>query len=155
MIERFRAWLESRSSREQVLLGIMAALFVVVIGWFAILHPLNSGLAAARIEHGAAITRLGRVRNDAQAMKTGTVIAADSAQLLVSRSADSAGFSPARLDPGAGGRVLTGLTSAKAVALTQWLEALDAQGVFVEQINIRPNSDATLAVDTVLRARTK
>ena len=60
-----------------------------------------------------------------------------------------------RIDPGADGRVLFALASAKPIALNRWLEALDAQGIFVEQISIRPNSDATLAVDATLRARTK
>ena len=155
MIERLKVWYSDRSPREQRMLGIMMALLVIVVGWLAILRPLDSGLAQARADHALAIMRLERVRGDARALESGRAVATDSAQALVSRLADQAGFSPTRLDPGAEGRVLTGLASAKPVALTRWLEALEAQGVFVEQISIRPNSDATLAVDATFRARAK
>ena len=155
MIERLIGWHSGRSPREQRLLGIMMALLVIVIGWLGVLRPLDTGLAQARADQELAIIRLERVRSDVLALKTGGTAATDSAQALVSRLADQAGFSPTRLDPGAEGRVLTGLASAKPVALTRWLEALDAQGVFVEQISIRPNSDATLAVDATFRARAK
>ena len=133
----------------------MMAFLIIVIGWLGVLRPLDTGLAQARAEQELAIIRLERVRSDALALEAGGTAATDSAQALVSRLADQAGFSPTRLDPGAEGRVLTGLASAKPVALTRWLEALDAQGVFVEQISIRPNSDATLAVDATFRARAK
>lgn len=155
MIERLKGWYSGRSPREQRLLGIMMALLVIVIGWLGVLRPLDTGLAQARADQELAIIRLERVRSDALALETGRTAATDTAQALVSRLADQAGFSPTRLDPGAEGRVLTGLASAKPVALTRWLEALDAQGVFVEQISIRPNSDATLAVDATFRARAK
>lgn len=155
MIERLIGWYSGRSPREQRLLGIMMALLVIVIGWLGVLRPLDTGLAQARADQELAIIRLERVRSDALALEAGGTAATDTAQALVSRLADQAGFSPTRLDPGAEGRVLTGLASAKPVALTRWLEALDAQGVFVEQISIRPNSDATLAVDATFRARAK
>ena len=155
MIARLKGWYSGRSPREQRLLGIMMALLVIVIGWLGVLRPLDTGLAQARADQELAIIRLERVRSDALALEAGGTAATDTAQALVSRLADQAGFSPTRLDPGAEGRVLTGLASAKPVALTRWLEALDAQGVFVEQISIRPNSDATLAVDATFRARAK
>lgn len=155
MIARLKGWYSGRSPREQRLLGIMMAFLVIVIGWLGVLRPLDTGLAQARADQELAIIRLERVRSDALALEAGGTAATDSAQALVSRLADQAGFSPTRLDPGAEGRVLTGLASAKPVALTRWLEALDAQGVFVEQISIRPNSDATLAVDATFRARAK
>lgn len=155
MIERLKGWYGGRSPREKRLLGIMMAFLIIVIGWLGVLRPLDTGLAQARADQELAIIRLERVRSDALALEAGGTAATDSAQALVSRLADQAGFSPTRLDPGAEGRVLTGLASAKPVALTRWLEALDAQGVFVEQISIRPNSDATLAVDATFRARAK
>ena len=155
MMERSVAWWNERSQRERILIGIMTALFAVVVGWIAVLRPLDNGLAKARADNALAIARLERVRSDAQSFKAGKPFAADTAQALVNRMASEAGFTPTRMDPGTGGRVVIGLASAKPVALTKWLQALDAQGVFVEQISLRPNSDATLAVDATLRARTK
>lgn len=155
MMERLFGWWRGRSQREQALLGIMIGLFIVVFGWLLVLRPLDSGLAGARADNAIAIAQLERVRSDATALKSGRAFAAETAQALVSRSASEAGFTPTRLDPGAEGRVLIALASAKPVALGKWLQALDAQGVFVEQISLRPNSDATLAVDATLRARAK
>ena len=51
--------------------------------------------------------------------------------------------------------VVTGQLEPLPITRLHWLEVLNAQGIFVEQISIRPNSDATLAVDATLRARTK
>lgn len=155
MMERGVTWWNERSRREQILLGIMAALFAVVLGWLAVLRPLDDDLAKARADNALAVARLERVRADAQSFKAGKPFAGDTAQALVNRMAGEAGFTPTRMDPGTDGRVVIGLASAKPVALTKWLQALDAQGVFIEQISLRPNSDATLAVDATLRAREK
>ena len=155
MIEQLKSWYRDRSTREQRLLGIMMTLLFAVIGWIAILRPINAGLEQANANNELAVARLERVRGDALALEAGGPVATESPQSLVSRLAGEAGFSPTRIDPGSDGRVLIGLASAKPIALTRWLEALDAQGVFVEQISIRPNSDATLAIDATLRARTK
>jgi general secretion pathway protein M len=155
MMERSVTWWNERSQRERILIGIMTTLFAVVVGWIAVLRPLDNGLAKARADNALAIVRLERVRSDAQSFKAGKPFAADTAQALVNRMASEAGFTPTRMDPGTDGRVVIGLASAKPVALTKWLQALDAQGVFVEQISLRPNSDATLAVDATLRARAK
>jgi len=155
MIDRMTEWWRGRSQREQILLGIMIVLLVAVFGWLAILRPIDAGLARARDENALAMARLERVRSDATALKSQKAFAADTAQAIVSRSANEAGFTPTRLDPQAGGRVIVGLASAKPVALVKWLHALDAQGVFVERIGLRPNSDATVAVDATFRARTK
>ena len=155
MMGQLTEWWRERSQREQVLLGIMIALFLAVFGWLAILRPIGAGLATAKSDNAIAIERLERVRRDASTLKTKMAFASDTAQAIVSRSANEAGFSPTRLDPQSGNRVIVALSSAKPVALIKWLRSLDGQGVFVEQISLRPNSDTTLAVDATLRARVK
>ena len=155
MIEQLKNWYRERSAREQRLLGVMMALLLAVFGWIAILRPINSGLELSKANHELAVERLERVRGDALALESGGPVVTEAPQTLVSRLAGEAGFSPTRVDPGAEGRVLIALASAKPIALNRWLEALDAQGMFVEQISIRPNSDATLAIDATLRARAK
>lgn len=154
-MERLTAWWGERSEREQILLGIMTALLLIVIGWLAILRPLDNRLAQARIDNETAYVRLERVRSDAAALQSGGSVTREPVQALVKRLAEEAGFAPNRLDPGAEGRVTIGLASAKPIALMKWLQALDAQGVFVDQISIRSNSDATLAIDATLRARSR
>jgi general secretion pathway protein M len=155
MIEQLKSWYLDRSKREQRLLVIMMALLAAVTGWIAVVRPLDAGLERSKADYELAVERLERVRGDALALESGGPVATEAPQALVNRLADDAGFSPTRVDPGADGRVLIGLASVKPIALTRWLEALDTQGIFVEQISIRPNSDATLAIDATLRARTK
>lgn len=152
MTAKLVAWWQERSEREQVMLAIMAVLAVLVFGWLLVVRPLGAALDNARAEQDAAIARLERVRAGA-AMLDEAAAPTGSAHALIARSAAEAGFVPTRLDPGSNGAVMLGLSSAKAVALSKWLKTLEEQGVHVEQITIRPNSDATLSVDATLKAR--
>lgn len=155
MMGQLTDWWGKRSQREQILLGIMIALFLAILVWFVVLRPIEAGLAEAKRENALAVEKLERVRGDASALKVKMAFATDTAQAIVNRSANEAGFSPTRLDPQSGNRVIVALASAKPVALIKWLRTLDAQGVFVERISLRPNSDTTLTVDATLRARAK
>ena len=155
MMEKINAWWLDRSEREKILLGVMGALAALVLGWLLLVRPLGTALADARTRQDAAIARLERVRADAEALDEGGAALNESAHAFINRSAADAGFVPTRLDPGANGSVMLGLSSAKAVALSKWLQTLETQGVHVEQITIRPNSDATLSVDATLKARPK
>lgn len=153
MTEKFTLWWRERSEREQVMLAVMAMLAALVFGWLLVVRPLDVALANARAEQDAAITRLERVKTAAAALDEAGRPIDGSPHALIARSAAAAGFVPTRLDPGANGAVMLGLSSAKAVALSKWLKSLEAEGVHVEQITIRPNSDATLSVDATLKAR--
>lgn len=146
-------WWRERSEREQVMLAIMAALAALVFGWLLIVRPLDMALSNARADQDAAIARLERVRAAAAMLDDTPDAPTESAHALIARSAAAAGFVPTRLDPGANGAVMLGLSSAKAVALSKWLKSLEMQGVHVEQITVRPNSDSTLSVDATLKAR--
>ncbi len=44
MMAQLTDWWRGRSQREQILLGIMIALFLLVFGWLAILRPIEAGL---------------------------------------------------------------------------------------------------------------
>lgn len=154
MTEKFTHWWRERSEREQVMLAVMAMLAALVFGWLLVVRPLDAALANARAEQDAAITRLERVKTAAAALDEAGTPIDGSPHALIARSAAAAGFVPTRLDPGANGAVMLGLSSAKAVALSKWLKSLEAEGVHVEQITIRPNSDSTLSVDATLKART-
>lgn len=153
MTEKFTLWWRERSERERVMLAVMAVLAALVFGWLLIVRPLDAALAGARAGQDAAIARLERVRADAAALEEARAPIDGSPHALIARSASAAGFVPTRLDPGADGTVMLGLSSAKAVALSKWLKTLEAEGVHIEQITIRPNSDATLSVDATLKAR--
>lgn len=153
MNEQLIQWWAGRSQRERALLLIMAALAIPVLSWLLILMPLDRALEGARTEHWAATQRLIQVRGDAESLGTSGAIARDSARAIAERSAIAAGFAPTRLDPMPDGTVAVTLGAAKPAALSRWLRGLDAEGLFVDTINIRPNADGTVAVDATLRQR--
>lgn len=146
-------WWAGRSARERILLGIMMALLVPVFVWLVLIRPLEAALEGARTDNWAASERLLQVRADAEAMALSARAPTEPTQAIVNRLAAVAGFVPTRVDPGAEGRVMLGLGSAKPVALRAFIRALDREGVFVETMTVRANSDATVSVDAVLRAR--
>ena len=157
MIERMRTLWAERSLRERQLLLIMFALLALVILIFGIVRPLANAKAAAadRLDRvtldsgqiAAAVETLRDARRGAPAPLTGTLM------LAVSQSATAAGFTLSTLDPQGDDRVGIALSSAKSPALFGWLRSLSRQGVFVERMTMRPNGDATLAVDGTLRLR--
>ena len=157
MTARLRQIWAERSTRERQLLLVMFALLSVVVLVFGIIRPLSNAKAAAydRLDRvtldggqiAAAAETLRDARKGAPAPLTGTLV------LAVSQSATAAGFTLQTLDPQGDDRVGIQLTSAKSPALFAWLRALSQQGVFVERMTVRTNSDATLAVEGTLRKR--
>lgn len=146
-------WWAGRSARERILIGIMIALLLPVLLWLMLIRPLDAALEGARVDNWAASERLLQVRADAEALAVSARAPSEPAQAIVNRLAGAAGFVPTRMDQAAEGRVMLGLSSAKPVALRAFIRALDREGVFVETMTIRANSDATVSVDAVLRAR--
>jgi general secretion pathway protein M len=157
MIAQFLNWWGERSAREQWMLGVMTAAVVAFLMWFAVLMPLASGLERARARHNQAVEDLATVRDKAAALKA--ILAKPMLPLgapvpaFVSQSAGDAGFIQSRTDPvGTNGAAIT-IVAAKSPALFDWLNSLDARGIFVSQLTIRTNSDMTIAVDATLNAR--
>jgi general secretion pathway protein M len=72
---------------------------------------------------------------------------------FVSQSAGEAGFTLSRTDPVGTNGVAIAIVAAKSPVLFDWLNSLDARGIFVSQLTIRTNSDMTIAVDATLNAR--
>ncbi len=159
MIDRVRDWWQGRSDRERWMLGVMLALLAILVLWFAIIAPLNRARAAAEQRLSVATEDAGRVAAAAGAMK----IARRDAQpmlnvalpVAIGQAAEANGFTLARLDPIGGDRATIGISTARGPALFTWLNALEKQGVIVEKLTLRTNSDGTLAVEGVLRTRAR
>lgn len=155
MIARARQLWSERSPREQVLLGILAALLALVLLIIGGLQ-LSAEKASAAARYDSATREAGQVAAAAEALRlarrdpppalTGTLA------LAVSQSADAAGFALGALDPQPDGSVSIQIPAAKGPALFAWIATLAKQGVFVERIALRANSDATLGVEATLKA---
>lgn len=155
MIASLKSYWMERSRREQVLLGIMGALFALVILWLGIIRPVDSGLASARGRHAEALERNAQVRAKVEALRRlprGTTLAVPLDQ-LVGQSAGEAGFTLERNQPQGPGRVDIAIASAKPTAFLAWIAALEAQGVTVETLTAQPAPTAgAISVQAVLQA---
>jgi general secretion pathway protein M len=151
------SWWQGRSAREQILLGAMTALLLIVLIWLLILRPLASAKASATERQEAAVTTLAATQSRIATVK---MLASQSPEPLGSplpdflrASALQAGFTNAVVDLADNDRARLAIPAAKGAALLAWLDRLNGRGVFIETANLKPNSDATLAFDATLRAR--
>jgi general secretion pathway protein M len=156
MIASARDWWAGRDQRERLLLGIMFALFGFLLLWLAIIRPINSGRETAEIRLNAASLDAGRIAAAADALSRARKVApptlSGTPAAVVGQAAEANGFTLSRLD-GQGDKVTIAISSARAPALFTWLRALEAQVIIVDKLTLRTNSDATLAVEGVVRTR--
>lgn len=156
MMAQARLWWSGRSGRERWLLGTMATLFAVMFVWLAVIRPLDSARLRAALRLDAATLDAGRIRAVADAMRAqrGGVATLNAAlPVVVGQAASSAGFTLGRLDGQGANRVDFAIATARSPALFAWLDSLEREGVIVDRINLRTNSDGTLGVEGVLRTR--
>ena len=156
MMARIRDWWAQRTEREQVMLGIMAAFLALFAAWFAVVAPLRSALDSAKFRHETAVIDIATVKTKAAAyqalMRDAPASPAAPLASLVSQSATEAGFGQVRLDSVSTNEVKVAISSARSPALLAWIAALDRQGIFVRQLSIRANGDATVSVDVTFAA---
>jgi general secretion pathway protein M len=157
MMEQLRLYWRDRSERERRLLAVMFALVAAVVFWFGFVVPVNNARADARArldraaivsgQVAARVTALRQIASRVPPRLDGTLVTA------VGAAASEAGFTPTTIDPQGDDRVAISLSSAKSQALFAWLAAMEARGIFAEKVTIRPNSDATVSSEMVLRMR--
>jgi general secretion pathway protein M len=158
MIARFSDWWRLRNPREQRLLLVMAALFLIVFAWLLVIRPLGDRLADARERHGRAVLALAAIRDQADAItrleRGGTAAPGIAVTDLVGTAAREAGFADAVVTAeGSGGARVT-IAAARAPAFFGWIADLQRRhGLVVDQVSVRTNSDATLAVELSIRGR--
>ena len=159
MRQTFERWWGLRTLREQRLLLVMFALLAVTIVWLGIIRPVGDGLSGARARHGRAVVTLARVKSSAEALQAIERGAPPwlSAPLaaIVDQSASAAGFTPTAISPQDSGRVAVSIASVRPIAFFSWIATLESQGVIVERLGARANSDPTLNVDMTLRTRAR
>ncbi len=149
-------WWRDRSTREQWLIGAAAALFVAIMLWLGIARPLAAARAAAATRLATATTALAEVQAMTPAIRAAEARAPRSSDMplieLVSQSAAAAGLTTEALAGSGDGLVSLRIAAVRPPALLAWLGALaQQQGVIAERIELKRNSDATIAADLVLR----
>lgn len=157
MIQNARNWWSQRSFRERNLITIMLVLLVPVLLWYAVTMPFWNALVASKVRHDNAVEALGRVNAKAFILKkleqSPPLAQSGPLQSVISQSATEAGFLLTKSEPTANGGMAVSITNAKSAAFFAWITKLEGEGHFIEQASIRPNSDATIAADFVIRAQ--
>lgn len=154
MTDRFLLWWGERSPRERGLLAIMAVLAAVVVGWLLVVRPLSDQLDAARTRYAAASVALAEARAREDAAGGGAPAAPGMpVDSLLGAAATQAGFTNARVAAQGPTRASVTIDAARPQALFAWLGQLERRGLAIERLGARTNSDRTIAVEAVLRAR--
>lgn len=131
MIDRLRAAWEARSRREQIMLAVMALAVLLVVGWYAVLVPLNGAVKASETRLAKAGGQFARL--DAAARSGGLPVDSDQPlQAIVDVSASAAGLTIERRREEADGQLTVWLTDADPGLMMGWLTSMArAQGIAV------------------------
>jgi general secretion pathway protein M len=134
MIDQLRSAWAARSRREQIMLAVMGAALVLVLGWFAVLQPLNGAVKASEARLGKAGDRFAQL--DAAAKAGGLPLTTDQPlNAVVDTSAAAAGLTIDRRREEADGRLTVWLTGADSGLMMTWLTALArGQGIAVTEM---------------------
>ncbi|WP_066777951.1 type II secretion system protein GspM [Sphingomonas sp. CCH5-D11] len=149
-------WFRGRSVREQRLLVVMAALFVITLVFAGIVRPVRDGLESTRQRHASAEVRLGEVKAQVaqvKAIQRGRPRTPEGALADAVRArADESGFVLANLEPD-GDRIRIGIATARPGPLLSWIAGLEADGLLVDASTITGNGDGTVAATLTLKGR--
>ena len=154
MITSVQAWSAALSVRERWLVGIAGALATAVIGWLLILQPLLDGIDRARMAQRAALDRHGSIVAQVNALRRPagprSAVPGSAINLVVAQSAAEQGFTldrnQATSGDNAGNAASIAIATAQAPALLGWISTLEAQGIQVREMTIRPNGNGTVAL---------
>lgn len=157
MTAGLRAWLDARSLRERRLILVMVALALVTILWAGVIRPVRNGLSESRERYTQAVVRLGEAEAALSQVKaiqrrqlpTPEGLLAD----VVRARAEAAGLTLTGLDSEAPDRVRVSVATARAGALTQWIGALEGEGVLVESLTVSGAGNGAVSAQMTLAAR--
>ena len=148
-----RAFWAERVPRERLLLGVMFALVGALVLWLGVARPLAAARVRAEARLAEASDQAGLLAaRRANAGRDGNYAPVADAVGLVQTSGSVAGFTLARAEGDGVGGVTVAIPSAKAPALFAWLAGLERHGLRVATIDLRANSDGSLAADISLKA---
>lgn len=149
MIIQFKEWYRARSSREQRLLQLMAAIVVPLLVWLLLIRPLTAAYDDALQRHLQAVDRNGRVKALAARASGGTAsipTAVPDLALFLNDSARQRGITTeARVGPAPGSAIIS-IASSSAPTALDWLRGLEAEGYRVSDVRIAPTGAGAVAV---------
>lgn len=154
------AWWHALTRREQWLLAVAAALFVLVIGWLGIAQPLQRGrtdaanrLATATADLGEIMAAVPMIRAAEARARAGGV---NPPLETVRRRVAEAGITAESVADDGNGRVSLQIRAVKPAVLLRWIADRELQdNLVVDQLVVTRNGDATIAADIGLRGASR
>lgn len=158
MMAAIQGWWQALSIRERWLVAVAGGLALLLLGWFLILRPLQSGLIDARAAHGAALDRhaaiTARVAMLRAADRTPRVSNPAAVSLIATQFAAEADLPLSRNDAVGDTGASIAIAAARAPAALALIATLEDAGVIATDVSLRRNGDGTVALTTTLeRAR--
>lgn len=149
-------WWRGLTRREQLLLMVALALFVLVFGWLGVIKPLQSARADSAARLATATADLGEIKaltpiiRSAEA-RAGGAVAASTIDTIRRRATEAGLTAEGMADDGAG-RVTLRIAAIKPAALLKWIADIEINdGVIVDKLEITRNGDATVAAELGFR----
>jgi general secretion pathway protein M len=152
-------YLTALSKREQILIGIMVGLLLVVVGYYGITRPLFGAIAAAKQDQVEAVLREGRIMAKLDALTAdGTQLRrADGVEgtldLFARGSLSELGLSPTEVTAMGDTRLRLTITPVSAPTLFGWLANMESRGLVVSELDVKPAEGSTLAAQVTLERR--
>lgn len=153
MIGTVQPWWAALSQREKWLIGVAAALALLVLAWLTGRGVLGA-LDAQAERHREAVARAARV--EAKAALLAAPVArppavAGSLDQWLAQSASDAGLTIDRNDARGDSLASIAIAAARAPGLVAWLAGLEAQGLVFDRMSITPGTDGTVALTAEVR----
>ncbi len=155
-MQTLREYVANLSKREQILVGIMLGLLLVVVGFYGITRPLVGAIATMKQEQADAVLREGRIMakidhlagQRTQLAKRTTVDGP--LDLFVRSSLSELGLSPTEVTAMGGARITLTITPVAAPTLFGWIMAMEARGLVVSDMDLKPAEGSTLSARLTL-----
>lgn len=158
-MQALRDYLSNLSKREQVLIGIMLGLLLVVVGYYGVTRPLFSAIATAKLDQAEAVLREGRIMAKLDALTAGgtQLRRADGVEgtldLFARGSLSELGLSPTEVTAMGDSRLRLTITPVSAPTLFGWLANMESRGLVVSELDIKPAEGSTLTAQVTLERR--
>lgn len=158
MIDFIRTWFDALSSREKILISVLAVLLAGFIMFYGVFKPFSGAMDNAELRYQEAIERQVRIEAKAaffDATKQGSEGEVQSVsgpiETIISQSAGEAGFATSAINAQSDGSVTMAIDSAKPTALFRWIAMLEQRGIMVSEISVNPGSNETVTATLKLR----
>lgn len=158
MIDFVRTWFNALSSREKILISVLALLLASFIGFYGVFKPFVGAMNTAELRYQEAVERKGRIEvksslfdKAGEGSEKKEKSASGSIQAIISLSAGEAGFATSAINAQSDGSITMTVDSAKPTALFRWIALLEQRGIMVSEMSANPVSNETITATVQLR----